>query len=420
MNAAIRGACPGIVTPMTTGDGLLARLVPHEPISIRAFQTLCAAAAEYGNGVVEVTQRGSLQIRGLNDVSARDLAESVRTLGIGVDGGPPILTSPLFGFDADGLIDSSILATALRSALGNRMPVAAASPARFDCLCPKVSVLLDDGGKLHLDAIPADIRMRAVSASRYEIAIAGDASNAVELGYARYDEVIPTVLKLLDAIANRGVRARAKDLLSEPGILAALSLEPMQHRREPRGRPPVDSIGVHALKGGTVARGFGLAFGHTTATTLQQFTRAAEERGATSIRPAPGRALLAIGLASSDAVYDLDIIARSQSFIVDPSDPRRHVIACAGSPACASATLPTRQLAPEVANVVRRLVGTEQVVHLSGCSKGCAHPSPAAITIVGPDHWLLNGRASDAPHGTLSKTGLVAEVERLCTGLTHV
>jgi precorrin-3B synthase len=416
MTAAIRGACPGIITPMATGDGLLARLVPHEPISIRAFQTLCSVVAECGNGIVEVTQRGSLQIRGLTDASARKLAESLSTLGIGVDGGPPILTSPLFGFDADGLIGSNTLATALRSAFANR----SATPPFFSSLSPKVSVLLDGGGKLHLDAIPADIRMRAVSASRFELAIAGDASNAIRLGYVGYDDAVPTVMKLLEAIANRGMRARAKDLLCDPGSLACLSLDPGRHPGEVQARTSADSIGVHGLKDGTVARGFGLAFGHTTVAALRRFTQAAAERGATSIRPAPGRALLAIGLARNDFTEELDAIARSEGFIVEPTDPRRHVIACAGSPACASATLPTRQLAPEVANVVRRLAGTGQVVHLSGCSKGCAHPAPAAITIVGPDRWLLNGRASDAPQGTLCEINLVAEVERLCATLTHV
>jgi hypothetical protein len=60
------------------------------------------------------------------------------------------------------------------------------------------------------------------------------------------------------------------------------------------------------------------------------------------------------------------------------------------------------------------LVGMEKIVHLSGCPKGCAHSKPAAVTIVGPDHWLLNGRAGDTPQGTISPAGLVSTVKRLC------
>jgi precorrin-3B synthase len=416
-----KGFCPGVATPMETGDGLLARVVPLEPIPIQAFQILCAAAAEHGSGILEVTQRGSLQIRGLRAASAQNFADVVATLGVGQDSGPPLLTSPLLGIEADGLVDSNTLAPALRAAL--------ARGSNAGSLSPKVSVLIDGGGKLHLDAVPADIRLRAVSASCFELGLAGDASSAVWLGQVSTEDIVPTVGKLLERIANHGARARAKDLLSAPHASAAHARAPdalgphaaaTRAPAAPAGRPPADSIGLHLLRDGTVARGFGLAFGHTTAGALMRFAQAAAERGATSIRPAPGRAILAIGLTSSTAADDLNIIARAEGFIVEAADPRRHVIACAGSPACASATLPTRQLAPAVANAVGSLVGTEKVVHLSGCTKGCAHPTPAALTIVGPNHWLLNGRAGDAPQGTISPADLVAAVEQLCTEMTHV
>jgi precorrin-3B synthase len=58
-------------------------------------------------------------------------------------------------------------------------------------------------------------------------------------------------------------------------------------------------------------------------------------------------------------------------------------------------------------------------VHLSGCSKGCAHPGPAALTLVGPDRVILNGRANDTPSATISPAGLIADIERLCSELSH-
>ena len=30
--------------------------------------------------------------------------------------------------------------------------------------------------------------------------------------------------------------------------------------------------------------------------------------------------------------------------------------------------------------------GAGRMVHISGCAKGCAHPQPAALTIVGSEH----------------------------------
>jgi len=46
---------------MATGDGLLARIRPTgETISCAAFAALCAAARSCGNGVIEITSRGSV------------------------------------------------------------------------------------------------------------------------------------------------------------------------------------------------------------------------------------------------------------------------------------------------------------------------------------------------------------------------
>ena len=65
-----RGTCPALSTPMPTGDGWLVRLLPIGTIGLDAFAALCDAAQAHGNGVVEVTGRGSIQVRGLTPDSA--------------------------------------------------------------------------------------------------------------------------------------------------------------------------------------------------------------------------------------------------------------------------------------------------------------------------------------------------------------
>lgn len=60
-----RGACPTLHEPMLTGDGLLVRLSPAgtgwRPAEL---SVLAEAAARFGSGMLEVTSRGNLQIRG--------------------------------------------------------------------------------------------------------------------------------------------------------------------------------------------------------------------------------------------------------------------------------------------------------------------------------------------------------------------
>ncbi len=386
---------------MQTGDGLLARIVPNEPIAIDDLCVLCDAAEALGNGIIEVTQRGSLQIRGLTEASAPAFAQIVTSLGIGADNSPPLLTSPLFGLDAAEPFDSTTLVSDLRAMLQGGQP-------DLQGLGPKVSVLVDGGGHLHLDAVPADIRLVATANSLFELSVAGDATSASFVGYVSTNRAAASVKDLLQLIASWGPTARARDLVS------GLKLTPIPSSTRPASEP----IGMHLLQDGTVARGLALPFGHTTAATLRRFARSAANRGARGIRPAPGRSLLAIGLSQASA-NNLCASAAHEGFVVDAHDARRHVVACAGTPACASAKLPTRQLAPEVARAARALAGSSNVVHLSGCSKGCAHPGPAAVTIVGPDRVIVNGRASDTPRATVSSAGLIADIERLCSKLKH-
>ena len=56
-----RGECPSLIAPMPTGDGLLARITPTgATIPLAAMAGLCAAARRHGNGIIEVTSRGSI------------------------------------------------------------------------------------------------------------------------------------------------------------------------------------------------------------------------------------------------------------------------------------------------------------------------------------------------------------------------
>src|SRR5690606_23780708 len=81
------------------GDGrrLLARLVPAGPMPLKAFAGLCTAAQTYGNGTMEISARGNLQIRGLAPDTAPLLADRVAALNIDGSDGVPVLSSPLPG-----------------------------------------------------------------------------------------------------------------------------------------------------------------------------------------------------------------------------------------------------------------------------------------------------------------------------------
>jgi len=147
----------------------------------------------------------------------------------------------------------------------------------------------------------------------------------------------------------------------------------------PSRRAAPEPIGVHPLRSGDLAIGIAPPFGHSDAETLQALIDVAVQAGIWELRTAPKRALLLLGV-PRDIAQEVFAAVHALGFIVEASDPRRRVIACAGAPICSSGQIPARALAPAVAQVMS---GTPGIVHISGCVKGCAYPAAAPMTIVG-------------------------------------
>lgn len=357
-----RGACPSLPEPMPTGDGLLARLQPLAPLTLDQLAGLARLAADLGNGIVEVTARGKLQLRGLTTQTARGLPEAVDALGIAVPQGFPVEASALAGLDPLARFDPRPLARAIAGGAAPLVPR----------LAPKASVVVDGGGLFRLAGLKADI---AVTAGRDGVSIT---LTGVPFGEVEPARVAAMVVGLLERLATSGPAARMAEMVAAEGIeklRAGLGLAPPVPARD----GGVDPVGRHALADGSVALGLGLAFGQVRAPALQKLGEAARRAGVRAIEPAAGRALLLIGLAPA-AVEAMRDEAAGLGFLTDSGDPRRRVFACAGRPACASARLDTHALA---ATLVPLLDG--RTLHVSGCAKGCAHPAKAALTIVGLD-----------------------------------
>jgi len=419
-----RGACPGLSAPMPTGDGLLVRFHPVGTMALTAFGEIAAAAREYGSGIIEISARGSVQVRGLTTASAPHFADAIAALGIAAADGVPVLSNALAGLDAEETLDAGTLAADLRRALA-RTSLAAG-------LAPKVSVVIDGGGALSLDGTSADIRLHATSingARALVVGVGGDDRNAMVLGVIAPANAVEAAARLLEVVARHGRAARARDVLSTESVapfataladLLLISARP-RGRRDPepdtrrRGHERrTDPVGLHRLRDGSLACGLGLAFGHTDAATLEGLTESAAASGAIGMRAAPGRALMIIGL--SPQTYSSFVAAAERlGFIVRADDPRRHVVACAGAPVCASASIAARAIAPLVADAAAPVIDRSFMIHISGCAKGCAHPATAALTAVGTAGGcalIANGSARDAPFATVAAHDLPGAIAR--------
>jgi precorrin-3B synthase len=78
-----RGWCPGVHEPMPSGDGMLVRVKPPGGrLPAAALRAIAESAERHGNGVIELTSRGNLQIRGLTAVSAPHFAAAMVQAGL--------------------------------------------------------------------------------------------------------------------------------------------------------------------------------------------------------------------------------------------------------------------------------------------------------------------------------------------------
>jgi precorrin-3B synthase len=231
------------------------------------------------------------------------------------------------------------------------------------------------------------------------------------LGAVTPKRAIDTIVAILREVAALGPQARAGDLLRSRDMDALREQFGIAPAQAPVRRPPAQMVGRHQLRDASLALGIALPFGHAEADALAELARRAALHGVRSIRPAPDRVLMLIGVPPAHAP-GLAAAAAGLGFIVDAADPRRRIAACPGAPACASGFIAARQLAAALAPRLAGLPGGI-AIHISGCAKGCAHPAPAAFTVVGDAQGcgiVRDGTARATPCRHVAPAELVAHL----------
>lgn len=401
-SSMVRGACPSLAAPMPTGDGLLVRLRPSTPgLTIGQFRDLALAVIRHGNGLLEITARGNIQLRGLSSETMPDLAADIARAGIVPEAGLTIETPPLSGRDPTETADARGMAQRLRRAL-------AALPMVLK-LAPKLTIIIDGGGDFGLDELSADIRLRALASDRWQLSVGGTQQSSLTVAAGGAEDVLPGVIDLLKSLAALGPRARGRDL--------ATTLPHRQSDELPAQKGSLSSrspIGLHRLGPDTTLLGIVPRYGQISADKLLALLDAAELAGVEEIRPSPSHALLLLG--GSSRIASLPPAAIELGFDVDANAPSSRIASCSGAGACASATYRTRDLAADVVEWAPALLDGSIGLHLSGCPKGCAHPTAADIAIVGSASGLavvLDGIADGEPVLVTDKIGVKSALQRL-------
>ncbi|MBS0562120.1 MAG: hypothetical protein JSR21_18905 [Proteobacteria bacterium] len=346
--------------PMATGDGLLLRVKPFGG-RLRAddLRAVASVSEAFGNGVVEITSRGNLQLRGFSEASAPEAAARLV---------------------AAGLADADPAREARRNVI--------AVPPCDDALVAELEELLAE-----TQGLPPKFCV-SVGEARADVRLVGGRIVARAPGY---DELIERIEAALSDTANLvmaglvpATHAGMRDKASNVWHGADAADVPADESQQ-RGTAWVAGTSPAMTKEEEERLLIGLPFGQTDAAGLRAL---ADLAGNAVLRVTPWRAFRVEG------THDPAAFVRA-GFITDDNDPRRSISACPGAPACASASVPARA---DAAVLAARGVRN---VHVSGCAKGCARPAPS-VTLVGIGGrygFIRYGRAGDAP----AITGLTIE-----------
>lgn len=382
---------------MLTGDGYLVRL--HFSCGIlnsEQARGIADLASRYGNGLIDLTRRANLQIRGVSEerigaLQGELLAGGVVAPHYGPET-PNVIASPLAGRDCEALADIRPLVVELETRLA-RDPQATDLPAKF-CFT------VDDGGYFSLRDVAADVAFEACARDKFGVRIGSGAIGSVDV-----EHVVDTALALAAAFLALSATLpaparRMRDIVDAVGIsqvaaacawLRAPSAIDARAGGDHRTKSGNDAVGLIADD----VLGIAAPFGSLSADQLRVLADMAARYADGELRLTPWRAVLIPAIASGAAAHVQEECARA-GLITDPTDPRRHIAACSGAPACASASVETRALATKLAPLLR----PGETLHISGCAKSCASSSAATFTFVGSNgrfDLVRDGRPGDAP-----------------------
>lgn len=366
--------CPGVLRLHEAADGSLARVrVPGGLLGIEGLTGLIWNAETLGDGHLEVTSRGNVQLRGLTDVDDL-LVRSLTAYGFlpnpDLELARTILISPLSGLDGRGrrdvtrelpVLDEKICATDTLAGLSGRFAFG-----------------LDDGRGDVLGLAP-DLTAVAVDAERYSFVVAGQPTDVAAPAPEVPALLVDAASYFLAWAQARGrrlgrIEETADGIAAVTARLAAAAHAVSWAGTLPTPAPPPETGTVeHAGRVHLVAA---VPWGRAPAPVWRLLGDLA---GPAGVRVTPWKTVVLTDVqnpaATSAALTEVGLHPR-------PGTVWARVSACTGGRGCArtgrdvrtEAAAMLREGAAALADLELNRAGSTARVHWSGCERRCGRP----------------------------------------------
>lgn len=399
-------ACPGLLRIVAARDGGICRIkLAGGELSAAQARAIADASERHAAGVIELTNRANLQVRGVRAGQETALIEALMDAGLGPTTVTPaaddvrnVMMSPVAGRDLCALFDTRPLCTDLLMLLQ--------SDARFAALSPKFALLLDGGERLARVDHPHDVWLAASQSRdgvRFVYGLAGCpttgalASVLPSQAPALVRALLHTYLDLATADATR-MRHLLADHSADALLLHAQRYVDFPLSRDAslanwqRGTYADASLrlGAHAQRSaGMHYVGGQPSLGRLDAAMLRGLAGLSQQHGNGALHVTPWQSVLLTDIVDDAVPAVLDALTTA-GLACDPTEPLTRLIACAGSQGCAKGLADTKADALELARHLP--AGVE--VHLSGCQRSCAaaHCAPYTLLATAPGTYDLYRR----------------------------
>ena len=341
--------CPGVLRPHEAADGAMVRVrVPGGQTTAAGLRALSRLSQTHGSGLLQLTSRGSVQVRGLPAVVPEPFEDGVARAGFLPSAAHErvrnVVASPLTGLSG-GRADLRPLVARLDRALLAE-PRLADLPGRF-------LFVLDDG-RGDVAGLGCDLGYRAVDAGRGELLV-GERRRVRPVRLAEVaDLLVDLAVRFLE---RRGEAWHVRQLDA-----------PLVEGTEPELRAPAPPVAAGPVGPHLVVD---VPLGLLSPT---QVDAVHDVVGGGPLVVTPWRSLVLPEAAGERSVLE------QVGLVTAPDDAWSLVSACVGAPWCSSGRSDTQALAAQLVAAG----GPGARTHLSGCERRCGAPAGAHVDLVAP------------------------------------